>query len=57
MTGDRAEAAFVALSEAIDAVPPENEAVFLAKLALLFALRLDDDATLKALIESAQADV
>jgi hypothetical protein len=51
-----AESFFVAIGEAIDAVPPEAETLFLAKLALTLAIRLGDADQLSAAIDIAKKD-
>lgn len=51
------ERLWLALSDAITAVGPEREAVFLAKLALLLAGALDDETRVAALIEQAKRDL
>jgi hypothetical protein len=57
MTTEQLERLWFALSEAIAAVGPEREAVFLAKLALLLAHDLDDPDRVAALIEDAKQNL
>ena len=60
MTGtpfDRLELAYDALADAIDRVGPEQEALFLAKLALALAHRLDYPSEVVACIEIAVQDL
>ena len=54
---DRLEKASDALAVAIDRVGPEFETMFLAKLALTLAHRLDDDAAFVQCIEIATQDL
>ena len=54
---DRLEKAYDALAVAIDRVGPEFETMFLAKLALTLAHRLDDGAAFVQCIEIATQDL
>ncbi len=54
---DRLEKAYDALAIAIDRVGPKLETMFLAKLALTLAHRLDDDAAFAQCIEIATQDL
>jgi hypothetical protein len=51
-----AESYFIAISDAIDAVPPEAETLFLSKLALTLAIQLGDADRLAAAIEIVKKD-
>ena len=51
------EDVYEALARAIDAVGREKETIFLAKVALLLAERLDDPASACALVEAALVDL
>ena len=51
------EQVYAALAAAIDRAGPENEALFLAKLALALAHRLGDRAAAKAAIAEALLDL
>jgi hypothetical protein len=50
------EAYALAIANAIDAVPAERETLFLTKLALVLALKLDDATELVAAIDTARRD-
>ena len=54
---DRFERMYEALAPALDRAGPANEALFLAKLALLLAHRLDDPDSFAACIEAALQDL
>jgi hypothetical protein len=54
---DRLEKAYDALAIAIDRVGPKLETMFLAKLALTLAHRLDDDEVFAQCIEIASQDL
>ncbi len=54
---DRLEKVYDALAQAIDRVGPESETMFLAKLALTLAHRLDDDAAFIECIANAAQDL
>ena len=51
------EAASDLIAEAIDQAGPEKEALFLAKLAMALAARLNDNDALRATIEASLADL
>ena len=53
----RLESAYAALGEAIDAVDPSKERVFLAKLALMLALQLPNHDALVRSIERCRKDL
>ena len=57
MTFDDLEAVYARLAAAIDRAGPDDEALFLAKLALALAHRLDDRAAVEAAIEAALRDL
>jgi hypothetical protein len=54
---DRLEKVYDALAQAIDSVGPEAETMFLAKLALALAYRLDDDGAVIECIAIAAQDL
>jgi len=57
MTFEELEAVYARLAAAIDRAGPRDEALFLAKLALALAHRLDDPAAVEAAIEAALLDL
>lgn len=57
MSFDDLEAVYERLAAAIDRAGPEDEALFLAKLALALAHRLDDRAAVEAAIAAALLDL
>ncbi|WP_051003217.1 FAD-dependent monooxygenase [Bradyrhizobium elkanii] len=54
---DCAEAAFEALSTAMDRIPPERSELFLSKLALLLSLRIGDGDQVVDMINAAERDL
>ena len=57
MSFEELEQVYAALAAAIDRAGPENEALFLAKLALALAHRLGDRAAAEAAIAEALLDL
>lgn len=57
MTETQIEAVYEALAAAIDRAGPANEALFLAKLALLLGQRVGDPAVFAAAVEIALQDL
>jgi hypothetical protein len=53
----RLESTYAALSEALDAVEPGKERVFLAKLALMLAIELHDQEALIRCINICKSDL